>query len=115
MSKESPAELIAQAEVLMKQFRHDLSELVGRARSELLHIEMSLKGHCAVVHLLEAGAPLCRFSDKLLGNWPPGHLWIPSTARLDMRPKGWDPDIIATPCDDCQGIRVARASKASHG
>jgi len=28
------------------------------------------------VHILDAGVPLCGFSDKVPGEWPAGHKWV---------------------------------------
>lgn len=46
--------------------------------------------HPKVVHVLEHGLPLCRFTSKVPAEWPEGHAWVERG--------GWS--LYAT-CEDC--------------
>lgn len=55
-----------------------------------------------IIHLLDGGLPLCRFTHEAPGFWPPGHMW----ARAAERMADWPPD--TKMCPEC--ARVAKGS-----
>lgn len=52
----------------------------------------------ARVHILEAGLPLCRFSDAQPVDWPIGEMWIMRDWFLTDRP------VAAVMCETCAGV-----------
>jgi hypothetical protein len=70
------------------------------------------------VHILVAGAPLCRFSAATPQAWPPGHKWV----GIDQREKATCHDCLAAldtaderPDDTCHcGLERSRHASETH-